>query len=97
MLMCALALRYLLENGIYVGEGLKELRQDISSPKVSVIIWGIPPKNIVKILSTVGHITQTDWQNLWVLKNFSTFLSSKIKISQQLSMHCQPFIPVINA
>ena len=45
--MCALVLRYLLENGIHVGEGYyskKVLRQDISLLKVSAIIYGIPPK-----------------------------------------------------
>ena len=46
LIMCVL--RYLLENGIYVGKGYyskKVLWQDISLLKVSVIIEGIlPPK-----------------------------------------------------
>ena len=46
--MYALVLRYLLENGIYVGEvyySKKVLWQGISLLKVSVIIEGIlPPK-----------------------------------------------------
>ena len=45
LIMCVL--RYLLENGIYVGDGYyskKVLWQDISLLKVSVIIEGIPPQ-----------------------------------------------------
>ena len=44
--MCALVLRYFLENGIYVGEryySKNVLWQEISLLKVSVIIEGILP------------------------------------------------------
>ena len=65
--MCVL--RYLLENGIYVGEGYyskKVPRQDISLLKVSVIIESIlpPQKNIVKTFLIICRITRTDWQNI---------------------------------
>ena len=47
LIMCALVLRYLLENEIYVGEGYYSknvLWQEIALLKVSIIIEGILPQ-----------------------------------------------------
>ena len=89
--MCGLVLRYLLENGIYVGEGYYSKkcydRTSLYLKYPSLQRVSSPQKNIVKTFLIICRITRTDWQNIRALKNFSTFLICKIKISKCIVNH----------